>query len=270
MNFSIELKFNVVYNRGRKEVILMKETVSNRLKQIMSERGLKQVDILRLSKPIQEEIGIKLSKSTLSQYVNGIQSPDQDRYYLLSKTLNVSEPWLMGFDVQKERVPDEERKSLKDLSDLFIQLVPDRQNKVFNFAETQLNEQNNVIEFPDRAKELIRGRRMAGGSALHVDDTDARKEVVSSALIPKGADELVEVVGKSMEPLIKDGEEVYIRYQPTVENGEIAVVRIENEGVTCKRVYVEENSIRLKAENPEYEDMHFDPSQITVLGKVLL
>ena len=47
-------------------------------------------------------------------------------------------------------------------------------------------------------------------------------------------------------------------------------MRIENEGVTCKRVYVEENSIRLKAENPDYEDMYYEAGQVTVLGKVLL
>lgn len=89
-----------------------KNTTSNRLKEIMNERALKQVDILRLSEPYQKKLDIKMGKSTLSQYVNGVQSPDQDRIYLLSKTLNVSEPWLMGYDVGKERIPDEERGDL--------------------------------------------------------------------------------------------------------------------------------------------------------------
>ncbi|WP_190288335.1 helix-turn-helix domain-containing protein [Lactococcus protaetiae] len=77
----------------------MKTDTSNRLKQLMSERSLKQVDILNLSNPYQKKYGIKLSKSTLSQYVNGIQSPDQNRIYLLAQTFGVSEAWLMGFDV---------------------------------------------------------------------------------------------------------------------------------------------------------------------------
>ena len=81
----------------------MKVTTSERLKQIMSERNLKQVDIINKSLPFQKTLNIKLGKSTLSQYVNGKQSPDQDRIYLLSKTLNVSEPWLMGFDVSSKR-----------------------------------------------------------------------------------------------------------------------------------------------------------------------
>lgn len=51
-------------------------------------------------------MNIKLGKSALSKYVNGKQSPDQDRIYLLSKTLNVIEPWLMGFDVSSKRKQD--------------------------------------------------------------------------------------------------------------------------------------------------------------------
>lgn len=47
---------------------------SERLKQLMSERNLKQVEILEKSLPYQKELGIKMGKSTLSQYVNGVQS----------------------------------------------------------------------------------------------------------------------------------------------------------------------------------------------------
>lgn len=82
---------------------MKKLTTGERLHYLMNVRGLKQVDILRKTKPFQKKYNIKLSKSTLSQYVNNIQSPDQDRLYLLAKTLNVSEPWLMGFDVPVER-----------------------------------------------------------------------------------------------------------------------------------------------------------------------
>ena len=80
----------------------MKQTTQQRLNQLMSERNLKQVDILNMSLPLQKETGIKMSKSHLSQYVNGKSSPDQYKLYLLAKTLNVSEAWLLGYDVPKE------------------------------------------------------------------------------------------------------------------------------------------------------------------------
>lgn len=47
-----------------------KTTTGLRLKEIMKEKSLRQVDILGRSKPYQEEYGIKLAKSDLSQYVN--------------------------------------------------------------------------------------------------------------------------------------------------------------------------------------------------------
>lgn len=80
----------------------MKETTTQRLNQLMLERGLKQVDILEKSKPYQRELDVKLGKSALSQYISGKSSPDQDKLVLLSKTLGVSEAWLLGFDVPRE------------------------------------------------------------------------------------------------------------------------------------------------------------------------
>ncbi|KGL44086.1 bifunctional HTH-domain containing protein/aminotransferase [Listeria newyorkensis] len=117
----------------------MKATnTSQRLKEIMRERGLKQVDILRKSLPYQNELDIKMSKSTLSQYVTGVQSPDQDRIFLLSKTLGVSEPWLMGYDVPRERIPDEERN--------------DSPNKTYSTSTREIA--NYIEENPDFAESI--------------------------------------------------------------------------------------------------------------------
>lgn len=58
--------------------------------------------------------------------------------------------------------------------------------------------------------------------------------------------------GDSMEPRIKDGDLVAIRSQPTVENGEIAAVRIDCEA-TLKHVYLYPDKIILQPENPSYE-----------------
>lgn len=83
----------------------MKNTTASRLKQVMSERNLKQVDVISLSKPHQKELGVKLGKSALSQYINGKSTPDQEKLVLLSKTLGVSEAWLMGYDVPMVNEP---------------------------------------------------------------------------------------------------------------------------------------------------------------------
>lgn len=81
----------------------MRKNTAERLKQIMSESSLRKVDIIKKSVPFQKSLHVKLGKSALSQYFNGKQSPDQDKIYLLSRTLNVNEAWLIGFDVFPER-----------------------------------------------------------------------------------------------------------------------------------------------------------------------
>lgn len=74
------------------------DTTANRLKQIMEERGLRQIDILNLAEPYCEKYGVKLGRNAISQYVSGKVVPGQDKLFVLAQALHVSEAWLMGFD----------------------------------------------------------------------------------------------------------------------------------------------------------------------------
>ena len=60
--------------------------------------------------------------------------------------------------------------------------------------------------------------------------------------------------GDSMEPRIHDGDLVAIRSQPEVEQGESAAVLIGDEA-TLKHVYLHENFIELRPENPAFESI---------------
>lgn len=71
---------------------------------------------------------------------------------------------------------------------------------------------------------------------------------------------------------IYDGDIVFIRRQPDVENGEIAAVQIEQEEATLKRVYKIDGNIILRSENPNYKDLIFskkDKKNIQILGKAI-
>lgn len=71
-----------------------------RLNEFMQKNGLKQIDIINRAKPFCCEYGVKLSKSDLSQYVSGKVEPGQNKLYILARALNVSEAWLMGYEVK--------------------------------------------------------------------------------------------------------------------------------------------------------------------------
>ena len=85
-------------------VIETSYTTAERLKAIMADRNLRQVDILRLAKPFCEKFNVKLNKNDLSQYLSGKASPGTKKLTILGLALGVSETWLMGFDVSPERV----------------------------------------------------------------------------------------------------------------------------------------------------------------------
>ena len=72
----------------------MNDTFSNRLKKVMSLRGIKQVDLVRKT---------DIDKSLISNYVNGNYTAKQENIHTLAKVLNVDDSWLMGFDVPMER-----------------------------------------------------------------------------------------------------------------------------------------------------------------------
>lgn len=71
---------------------------------------------------------------------------------------------------------------------------------------------------------------------------------------------------------IFDGDIVFIRSQPDVENGEIAAVIIEDE-CTLKRVYkYPPNRLELRAENPMYKPLNYEGeilNQIRIIGKAV-
>lgn len=73
----------------------MKESFSKRMKEAMELRNMKQVELC-------EKTG--LGKSAISQYLSGTYEPKQKGVYQIAKALDVSEAWLMGYDVPIERV----------------------------------------------------------------------------------------------------------------------------------------------------------------------
>ena len=77
--------------------------------------------------------------------------------------------------------------------------------------------------------------------------------------------------GDSMAPHILDGDLVAIRRQESVENGEVAAVRIGDEA-TLKRVYLHDDYIELRPENPAYPSIirkKEEMNDVDIVGKAV-
>ena len=209
---------------------------SMRLKEIIARRNIRQVDILNAAKPYCTKFGIKLEKNDLSQYVNGKVEPGQEKLTILGLALDVSEAWLMGYDVPMER-------------NLSPQIA-------------------NIIPMPEMRKIPLLGN-IACGAPILADD-----HIEEYIDIPKHvrADFALSCKGDSMiNARIFNGDVVYIRQQETVDNGEIAAVLIDNEA-TLKRVRLYEDHISLEPENPQYRPIVLwgeEMNTVRILGKAV-
>lgn len=82
------------------------------------------------------------------------------------------------------------------------------------------------------------------------------------------------IKGDSMEPRMVTGDVVIVRQQPTVDSGDIAVVLVNGDSATVKKVKITKDGILLIPFNSAYEPMFYSRQEVmelpvTILGKVV-
>lgn len=102
----------------------------------------------------------------------------------------------------------------------------------------------------------------------------ARESVESYKTTPKehvqsGEYFYLRVKGDSMAGRIQEGDLVLVRCQNEVENGEIAIVMVDAEEATLKRVYRTNGQIILQSDNPNYAPIIIDNGDVRICGKVV-
>lgn len=82
-------------------------TFADRIKSLMEMRGLSKSQLAKLC---------GINKSNITRYCNGSYEAKQDVIYRIAEKLNISEAWLMGYDVPMYREGDEAGKILWELA----------------------------------------------------------------------------------------------------------------------------------------------------------
>lgn len=82
------------------------------------------------------------------------------------------------------------------------------------------------------------------------------------------------IKGDSMEPRMTTGDVVIVRSQSTIENGEIAIVLVNGDEATCKKIKKTPEGVILLSNNPNYEPLFYSNKQIEqlpvcIIGKVV-
>ena len=203
-----------------------KDELKNRLRSALNLQNMKAIEL-------SEKTGIP--KSAISQYMSGYAKPKQDRIYLLARALNVSEAWLMGYDVPMERTRSKPRKK--------------------------------GVKIP------VLGEVIAGLPIEAIEDILDYEEI-SEDMASKGEYFGLKVKGDSMEPMFFAGDIVIVRQQPTADSGDIVIALVNGDESTIKKFKLLDDGLMLIPANPAYEPMYYTRKQVIelpvqIIGKVV-
>ena len=189
-------------------------TFQERITSALAEKSITQAELAR-------KTGIWAS--AISDYIKGKYEAKQDKLSMLARALNVSETWLMGYDVPKERPTVD----LDAIINRHPDLHPFRKIRSVPILGTI------ACGTPIWAEENFEG--YVGIDPAHMDG--------EFALICKG--------DSMIDANIQSGDIVLLKKVPDVEDGKIAAVLIDNEA-TLKKVYKRDDSLVLQPCNRNY------------------
>lgn len=180
-----------------------------------------------------------IPKSALQRYATGeTEKIPLDRLELIAHAFHTTPAYLMGWE-------DEPKSPTFSIFD-----IP------------------NIIPMPKMKKIPLVGAIACGEPILAEQNIESYVNIENALR----ADFALRCNGSSMVGArIFDGDIVFVRSQPNVENGEIAVVLIDNEA-TLKRFYRSESYIELRAENPTFPPIILRDAQmeaVHILGKAV-
>ena len=172
----------------------------------------------------------------------------------LGKLLGVSKQAVSMYEQGKRGLESKDIEKLADIFNVDINVIYGRK--------------------PSPIKIPVLGYVAAGLPIEAVEDVLDYEEI-SPDMLKDGSEYFaLKIKGSSMEPKISDGDVVIVRVQPDVDSGQIAIVCVNGDHATCKRVIKQEGGILVQPFNQEYQAVFYTNEQIenipvTIIGRVV-
>ena len=238
-------------------------TLGERLKFAREQKGLFQDKLAEL-------IGVTSGK-IISNWETGLAKPDTDKMVKLCSVLGVSAAYLLDYyDNEKSMVNDREYDIVKK-----YRVLDEHGKNMLEFVAASEYERvigNNRLLKKDEKLPSRKTRRItyydsaaSAGTGQYIDDVKKNQIKLPFNNVTENADYVIPISGNSMEPMFSDHDRVCVKYQTSVEVGEIGVFILNGDA------YVKEfGGNRLISLNAKYPDIKFSEyDNIVCRGKVL-
>lgn len=116
---------------------------------------------------------------------------------------------------------------------------------------------------------------VAAGIPIEAVENIVDYEEIDIAMASTGKYYGLRIKGSSMEPRIREGDVVIVRQQEDADTGDTAVVLVNGESATVKRIKKEpDGGLWLLPNNPAYDPQHYSPTEVAekpvrIIGKVV-
>jgi SOS regulatory protein LexA len=229
----------------------------------------KYIKMLRIKKGYKSQRQLAeasgISNGTIARIENGTQKPTVDTLKILSKFLDTDYvDLLLKAGYLPESYINESKDKLPTQGEM--QLIWD--HAIEHKTEHKIKYEN---EYIPTVKVPVLGHIAAGRPIFADEHIIEWREIPNLWNLREGEVFMLRVKGDSMiGSRIYDGDLVVVRCQPDVENGEIAVVNVNGDEATLKRVKKTENGqIILYPDNPKYDPIFIDSENARIVGKVI-
>ncbi|HHY70468.1 MAG TPA: helix-turn-helix domain-containing protein [Thermoanaerobacterales bacterium] len=133
---------------------------------------------------------------------------------------------------------------------------------------------SNIRSSAEKARRIGVIGRIEAGIPIEAIEDFIDWEDIPESMANTGEFFALQVEGHSMEPKMSPGDVLIVRRQCKVENGEIAIVMVNGDDATVKKVKYNDKGIMLTPTNPLYEPFFFSVEEVeelpvTILGKVV-
>lgn len=116
---------------------------------------------------------------------------------------------------------------------------------------------------------------VAAGIPIEAVENIVDYEEIDTAMASTGKYYGLRIKGSSMEPRIREGDVVIVRQQEDADTGDTAVVLVNGDSATVKRIKKEpDGGLWLLPNNPAYDPQHYSPTEVAekpvrIIGKVV-